>query len=41
MSILEHNVKKKAFIDIYFDAEGFILKSHNRIISKLKKYMKL
>jgi hypothetical protein len=38
MSILEHNVKK-AFIDIYFDEEGFLplLGSHNRIISQIKE----
>jgi len=36
MSILEHNVKK-AFIDIYFSEEGFLLKSHNRIISQIKE----
>ena len=36
MSIIEHNVKN-AFIDIYFDEEGFLLKSHNRIISQIKE----
>jgi hypothetical protein len=38
MSILKHNVKK-AFIDIYFDEEGFLplLGSHNRIISQIKE----
>ena len=36
MLILEHNVKP-AFIDIYFDEEGFLLKSHNRIISQIKE----
>ena len=36
MSILEHKVKN-AFIDIYFDEEGFLLKSHNRIISQIKE----
>ena len=36
MSILEYNVKK-AFINIYFNEEGFLLKSHNRIISQIKE----
>jgi len=36
MSILEHNVKT-AFIDIYFNEEGYLLKSHNRIISQIKE----
>lgn len=36
MSILELNVKN-AFIDIYFNEEGFLLKSHNRIISQIKE----
>jgi DNA-dependent RNA polymerase len=36
MSILEHKVKN-AFIDIYFNEEGFLLKSHNRIISQIKE----
>lgn len=38
MSILKHKVKK-AFIDIYFDEEGFLLLlgSHNRIISQIKE----
>jgi hypothetical protein len=36
MSIIEHNVKN-AFIDIYFYEEGFLLKSHNRIISQIKE----
>jgi hypothetical protein len=36
MTILEHNVKT-AFIDIYFDEEGYLLKSHNRIISQIKE----
>jgi hypothetical protein len=35
MLILEHNVKT-AFIDIYFNEEGFLFKSHNRIISQIK-----
>jgi hypothetical protein len=33
---LEHNVKT-AFIDNYFNEEGFLLKSHNRIISQIKE----
>jgi DNA-directed RNA polymerase len=42
MSIIEHNVKN-AFIDIYFDDEGFLLKSNHiiELFLKLKKYMKL
>jgi DNA-directed RNA polymerase len=36
MSILEYKVKL-AFIDIYFNDEGFLLKSHNRIISQIKE----
>jgi hypothetical protein len=36
MSIIEQNVKN-AFIDIYFNEEGFLLKSHNRIISQIKE----
>jgi hypothetical protein len=36
MSILEHKVKN-AFIDIYFNEEGFLLKSHNRFISQIKE----
>lgn len=35
MALLERKVKE-AFIDIYFDEEGFLLKTHNRIISQIK-----
>jgi DNA-directed RNA polymerase len=36
MGLLERNVKE-AFIDIYFKDEGFLIKTHNRIITQIKE----
>jgi hypothetical protein len=40
MSILEDCVNK-AFIHIYFYEEGYLQKSHNRIISQIKEVHKI
>jgi DNA-directed RNA polymerase len=36
MELLEKEVKE-AFIDIYFKDEGFLIKTHNRIITQIKE----
>jgi DNA-directed RNA polymerase len=39
IALLEGTVKK-AFIDIYFKDEGYLLKAHNKIIKEIKDSLK-